>query len=104
MIEFKTFKTGPAAAICERLGFDISSCTTWDEFTTIMDRAGSSSEDIQRLAASLSKGEKAVLCSVLAAADFMALADEIADGEFWQLMDFTNGEQRQAIASAISHS
>ena len=48
-----------------------------------------------------SSGERAVLCAVLAAADFAWLADELGGSENWQRFRGLGSDYREAIAAAI---
>ena len=108
MTNFTAFKNGPAREILRRIGFDLSSCFSWQDYRTcfveqnrmIRDK---SSEDCLigralRLDAVLSTEERVALHAALAAADFAHVADDLWS---WQKVDLADRSHRQAVAAAI---
>lgn len=105
-MRFLDFRDGPGRETCVRLGFDIGECTTWRDYSVAAirfnnRRHGALCESAQAFYEQASTGERAVLLAALAAADFAALADKLADGRTWTILDYTDRRHRAAVAACI---
>lgn len=106
-MDFSTWKTlDPVEDIAYKLGFDIGSCRSWNDyssrFQTANDRdVGHLVKRAKEIAGVLSTGELPVLQAMLHAADFSRQADEIAEERTWRRLDYTQGDNATAVALAI---
>ncbi|KJS08560.1 MAG: hypothetical protein VR78_17810 [Hoeflea sp. BRH_c9] len=96
----------PVIHMSRKLGFDMSQCYSWQsfrsEFIRVNDQdVGHLVQAARRIEGVLSTGELPVLLAMLHAADFSWLADELADGQTWRMMDRTHGPHATAVALAI---
>jgi hypothetical protein len=106
-MDFSTWKTlDPVEDIARKLGFDIDSCRSWDDYSrrfqaTNDKDVGHLVKRAKEIAGVLSTGELPVLQAMLHAADFSRQADEIAEKRTWRRLDYTHGDNATAVALAI---
>jgi len=106
-MDFKTWKTlDPIEDIARKLGFDLSRCSSWDDYGSRFRAAndkdvGHLVKRAKEIASHLSTGELSVLQAMLHAADFSRQADEISEERTWRRLDNTYGDNATAVALAI---
>ncbi|MCJ8519076.1 hypothetical protein ABID21_002216 [Pseudorhizobium tarimense] len=104
---FNTWKSlTPIRDMARRLGFDVGSCHSWDDYSSRFQAAndrnvGHMVKKAKEIAGVLSTGELPVLQAMLHAADFSRQADEISDERTWRRLDHTYGDNATAVALAI---
>ncbi len=106
-MNFNTWKTlDPVEDIAHKLGFDVSQCSSWDDYGSRFRAANG--KDVGRLvtraaeiAHHLPAGELSVLAAMLHAADFSRQADTLCGGATWKGLDRTHGDDATAVALAI---
>jgi hypothetical protein len=103
-MDFDAFKhLDPVEDIARKLGFDIGSCRSWDDYGSRFQAANDKDAGhmVKEIAGILSTGELPVLQAMLHAADFSRQADEISEERTWRRLDYTHGDNATAVALAI---
>lgn len=96
MTTFETFKSGPAKGVLKKIGFDLSRCKTWRDYT---DRFIDEQNRLERIdeddtltkraeRAFLSTGEMSVMIAALHAADYSRQADELCEAPWSQKLQY----------------
>lgn len=106
-MDFSTWKTlDPVEDIAHKLGFDVSRCSSWDDYGSRF--RATNDKDVGHLvtraaeiADDLTAGELSVLAAMLHAADFSRQADTLCEGATWKGLDRTHGDEATAVALAI---
>ena len=106
-VDFLSFRTGPAAALCRQLGIDLGACTGWDDFTaTLVAHNNATDGGVVTAARGIdgvaSAGERALLHAILHAGDFDWLADELAAGKAWYRLSSLSGAHALAAAACLA--
>ena len=111
MLTFNSFRSGLGGRfVRDEFRLDISSLQTWREFTHGMVRHIGKNhatilDEIRERFGTCSTGEKALMLSILHAADFCALADELAETakvSFLHLMKYTDGAMADAAVACLA--
>jgi hypothetical protein len=97
----------PVMEIAGRIGLNIGDCQNWSDYAEAFraEKDLSNGDLIQRARREfflLSTGEVPVLMSMLHAADYSHVADELAGNNYWRRLDRTCGDHAEAIALAIT--
>jgi hypothetical protein len=106
-MNFDTWKNlDPVEDIAHKLSFDVSRCSSWDDYSSRFQAAndrdvGHLVKRAKEIAGVLSTGELPVLQAMLHAADFSRQADALAEGTTWKGLDNTHGDNATAVALAI---
>ena len=103
MLTFGAFLSGPGGRVLRRLGVTTAGIVTWRELTECAvqhnrETNGGFAKAARELAGAASSGEMVLLQALLHATDFSRLADEIAEGRAWRMMDHVSGEYQTAAA------
>ena len=96
----------PVKDMASRIKLDISRCQRWSDYTEAFgeedDRTdGALMKRVRSAMGVFSTGEVPVLLSMLHAADYSRVADEIAGNDNWRRLDRTYGDHAEATAFAI---
>jgi hypothetical protein len=109
-MDFEEFKVSePATELFRslRLSEHLESALDWDDLRERIVRFNGRDEGnfvqiARRRDAVCSSGERVLLHAVLYVTDFAWLADELAEGHVWRIMDDAHDEYRAAVAACIA--
>lgn len=104
MLNFQTFKSGPAGELCQRVDLRLDDICSWAAFAALFQRRNKETNGdlVERLMnIPASSGEICVIQAILHAADYSRFSDELADNSAWDRLHCVYDEHAEAVAAAI---
>ena len=104
-VDFALFKDSKVVhdVLKRAIDLDVSQCVDWVDYrqSLLAGRRDDFVDRVRALSGKFSASELAILCSALAAADYVWLANEMSGGAVWSLLESCDPSTRRAVAAAM---